>query len=227
MLPKHPKLETIWSRRYIYGISAVVGTIAIGISNDADRVTVNTAATSLISLAAFLAAASGVLTSIYLGQILKSVPATIEKIHPSFTDMMKASVEKNVTLEDVTKWAEARSPEQFKTLSVPAMVRVLGDVVKNSIKNVEGFMGGAMEIRQYGRNALYLLVVSALTSVFVILTQQPYLLGVSIALIVLATWSIFKSWESAETSISGSIWGAWFIQGLLELAKEQKSKKSP
>jgi hypothetical protein len=225
MSSNHSKLEKILSHWYIYVVSAAVGTIAAVIAKDADNVTMNTAATSLISLAAFLAAASGVLTSIYLGQILRSVPTTIEKIQPSFMDMMIQSMSKNVTVEEATKWAEARSPEQFKTLYAPFMVRVLVDVLNDSKKSLDTFMGGAKEIRQYGRNALYVLVVSALTSIFVILTQQPYLLGVSIALMIFATWSIFKGWEAAESSISSSIWMSWFFQGFVEAAKEQKSKK--
>src|SRR5256885_2595546 len=51
------------------------------------------------------------------------------------------------------------------------------------------------QIRTAGRNALYLLVASALTAILVILSGSSFLLGVAVALMVLATWAIFNRSE--------------------------------
>jgi len=64
---KHPRLSK-WARTgAIYLIAILAGSVVFYFSNGDDRQTLTTAAQSMIQLAAFLAAASGVLTAIYLG----------------------------------------------------------------------------------------------------------------------------------------------------------------
>jgi len=61
---KFSKMKSRWK---IYLFSAFVGLVVMIVADRADRPTITTAVQNIIQLAAFLAAASGVLTAIYLG----------------------------------------------------------------------------------------------------------------------------------------------------------------
>jgi len=199
---KHPRLSK-WARTgAIYLIAILAGSVVFYFSKGDDRQTLTTAAQSMIQLAAFLAAASGVLTAIYLGQVLKGIPENVEKtVPPLMTTVNRAITE-----------AASRATDH------ESQVRLTRDAMNTAFKDwhdaVMGSMSGAKRIRSGGSHPLYLLVASAISAVSVILSGLTLLLGLSVSLMVLATWAIFRSWKIAEESMQGVIGTSSFFGGV-------------
>ncbi len=215
---KHPTRD----RLIVIVVAAALGTGVIAASTNVDKTSINLAAQSLISMAAFLAAASAVLTSIYLGQVLRDVPGIVGKLQPSFTDMLTQSIQK-LSPEDLAEFQEVKTPDEFKAALLLVGILAMKKSMQDWKEAISGFMSGAKEIRRQGAHALYLLVVSAIVSVLVILTGLPFLLGLSISLIILAVWSIVDSWSEAEETIKATLWISSFFLGLLK----DSEKKGP
>jgi hypothetical protein len=199
---RHPQLSKRVATGTVCLVAIFVGSAVIYFSSGDDRQTLTTAAQSVIQLAAFLAAASGVLTAIYLGQVLKGIPENVEKtVPPLMTTVNRAITE-----------AASRATDQ------ESQFRLTRDAMNTAFKDwhdaVMGSMGGAKRIRSGGSHPLYLLVASAITAVSVILSGSILLLGLSVGLMVLATWAIFRSWKIAEESMQGVIGTSSFFAGI-------------
>jgi hypothetical protein len=83
---------------------------------------------------------------------------------------------------------------------------VIADSDKEAKELVTDFLkSGATKIRRAGTLALLQLVSAALLSVLIIITGFPFLLGFSISLIILAIWSILRSWVSAEEAMKETV----------------------
>jgi hypothetical protein len=206
---KFSKMKSRWK---IYVLSAAVGLFVMAVANGADRPTITTAAQNIISLAAFLAAASGVLTAIYLGQILKEIPLIVKKSVPSISTVIQRAVVGTID-KQVKKLGEAETVRQ-NDATYALTQEATNRAFKDWMDEVRGSMRPAKQIRNAGRNALYLLVTSALTAVLVILTSSSFMLGVAVALMVLATWAIFNSWSVAEHSMEVALVKSHFFEGI-------------
>jgi len=198
---EHPRISKWLVRAPLYIAAILISSMVVALSNGDDRQILTTASQSIIQLAAFLAAASGVLTAIYLGQVLKGIPENVEKTIPP----LMTTVNRAIT--------EAAS----KATNQENQAKLTSDAINTAFKDwhgeVMGSMGGATRIRIGGIPPLSLLVASAISSVCVILSGSPFLLGVSVGLMVLATWAIFRSWRIAEESMQGVIGVASFVKG--------------
>ena len=199
---KYPRLSYWMENSEIFVLAFLVGLVVFYFANGDDRQTLTTASQSLIQLAAFLAAASGVLTAIYLGQVLKGIPENVEKTIPPY----------QATLTHAIADAASRATSQENQLELTT--RAVNTAFKDWHDSVMGSMSGARRIRIGGRIPLFLLVSSAISAVCVILSGSSLLLGLSVGLMVLATWSIFRSWRVAEESMQGVIGVAAFFRGV-------------
>ncbi len=181
------------SRSLVFVLAVSAGLIVAYFSIGDDRQTLSIAAQSMVPLASFLAGASGVLTAIYLRQILTELPETVRQAIPSLRDMIAQGVAGTV--------GSATNPDEQAQLARKGMESGINDW-KSMLR---GQMSGARRIRNVGIYALILLVASAISSILVILTGFAIFLGASVSFVILATWTIFRSWKTAEESIEDTV----------------------
>jgi hypothetical protein len=186
----------------IFVLAFLVGLVVFYFANGDVRQALTIASQSIIQLIAFLAAASGVLTAIYLGQVLKGIHENAEKTIPSY----------QTTLSRAITEASSRATSQQSQLELT--IDAVNTTVKGWHDLVMGSTSGATRIRLAGIIPLSLLVASAISAVCVILSGSAYLLGLSVGLMVLATWEIFRSWRIAEESMRGVIFTSSFFKGV-------------
>jgi hypothetical protein len=183
---KHPRLS-------VSAIAIFAGLVVIYFSVGDDRQTLGAAAQSMIELAAFLAGASGVMTAIYLGQVLRGISKNATKSIPSWNAVIKKA-----TIEAASS---AKDPESQARLTQELLNKGL-NFWQDSIV---GSMGGARLIRSAGSYPISFLVASAISAVLVILSGSVLLFGLSVGLMILATWAIFRGWKVGEQTMHGVI----------------------
>jgi hypothetical protein len=107
-----PKWRRVWTPLFCIFV-AVVEVIIAFISNNIDKPTMVAAATSLITMASFLAAASGVLISIYMGQVLKALPTLVDRIRPAYIQGAKDSLKRVAQELQARRQAETQKQTGF------------------------------------------------------------------------------------------------------------------
>lgn len=213
-----------WKQVFVYVIAAAIATAILVLFGNVDRAVISDVGRTLVSMVAFLAAASIVMTSMYMGQVLREVPNMVNRLQPSFIQVLEQSIKKmdpeKLNPEDMEELSRARNPTEFGEKLVPVMVPVLVDAFRNWHQAFESFMIGPQAIRREGWRSLYFLVTSAFFSLLAILSGISFFLAASFALIIVSLWAIRQNWEIAEETIKATLWLSSLLTGIIDSAKD-------
>ena len=201
--------------------AAAVATIIIGLFGAVDKPTLNLASQSLIAMAAFLAGASIVMTSFYMGQVLKGVPEMANKLIPSLEGVAdKMAPELLPRLRNI----EGKSAAEFWKILLESFASAFKDGWEDWSKALDALMSFPKMLREAGSRIIYFLVVSTFFSVLTILSGSIFLLGLSFACVIIAVATLLKSWKIAEGGIAGFVFLSSFVKFLEDMIAEGKKK---
>jgi|SRR5438093_1449037 len=219
--PEFPRHDFVTYQFVVTIFAAAVATIIIGFFGTVDKPTLNLAAQSLIAMAAFLAGASIVMTSFYMGQVLKGVPEMANKLIPSSEGVAaKMAPELLPRLQNV----DGKSAAEFWKIFFDSFASAFKDSWEDWSKALDVLMSFPKMLREAGSRIIYFLVVSTFFSVLTTLSGSILLLGLSFACVIIAVATLLRSWKIAEGGIAGFVFLSSFVKFLEEMIAEGKKK---
>ncbi len=221
--PEFPRPDFISYEFAVAVFAAAIAFIIINLFGGVDKTTLNLAAQGLISMAAFIAGASIVMTSFYMAQVLRGVPDMAKKLIPSVEGIVtKMDPRLGPELQRIQK--EGKGVAELWKAILESFASAFKESWEGWSKALEGLMSFPKMIREVGSHIIYFLIVSTFFSVLTILSGWIYALGLSFACIIIAVGTLLRSWRNAERAIEGFVFLSSFIRFLEGIAEESKKQ---